>query len=109
MNELYSRIESLCEDAGISITEMCKKSGAPRGSLTDLKNGRVKGLSATTLAKISAFFNIPIDCLVGNEDPDAMVRAGADIIPLYYELSPEDRAAVDALIARLATSSPPEH
>jgi transcriptional regulator with XRE-family HTH domain len=48
---------------------MCKKSGASRASLTDLKMGRKQSLSADTLSKISTFFGVSIDYLLGN-DPE---------------------------------------
>ena len=61
VSDLYNRIEVLCVNKGINITEMCKKSGASRASLTDLKMGRKQSLSADTLSKISTFFGVSID------------------------------------------------
>ena len=69
VSDLYNRIEVLCVNKGINITEMCKKSGASRASLTDLKMGRKQSLSADTLSKISTFFGVSIDYLLGN-DPE---------------------------------------
>ena len=66
MNDLYNRIEALCDKAGITITAMCRASGASRGSLTDLKMGRVSSLNTTTLAKIATYFGISVDYLLGN-------------------------------------------
>lgn len=67
MVELYKRIESLCTHKGVTITKMCKESGASRASLTDLKKGRKQGLSADTLAKIATYFNVSVDFLLGVE------------------------------------------
>ena len=67
MSNLYSRIESLCKQRRINITEMCRASGAPRGSLTDLKKGRTSTLTASTLSKIAAFFSVTIDSLLDEE------------------------------------------
>lgn len=67
MCNLYDTIERLCQQKGISITTMCHESGAPRGSLGDLKAGRCTGLSAPTLAKIANYFNVSVDYLLGNE------------------------------------------
>ena len=64
MEDLYKRIEDLCNNRGVTITTMCKESGASRASLTDLKKGRKQGLSAETLAKIAAYFGVSIEYLL---------------------------------------------
>ena len=56
MSELYETIVRLCAEKGITITELCRQSGASRGSLTDLKMGRKSSLSTGTLSKIAAYF-----------------------------------------------------
>lgn len=65
MSDLYSRIEMLCEEQGITITKMCAESGANRASLTDLKMGRKQNLSAETLSKIGSYFGVSIEFLMG--------------------------------------------
>ncbi len=70
MVELYKRIERLCKEKGISITQMCKDCGASRGSLGDLANNRIQSLSSNTLQKIAFYFEISIDELIGNEKYD---------------------------------------
>lgn len=74
MDNLYNRIESLCDDRGINITEMCRESGASRGSLTDLKMGRKKLLNADTLAKIANYFGVSVDYLLGNSSDSNTVQ-----------------------------------
>lgn len=64
---LYNRIEQLCDKKGISITTMCRESGTSRGSLGDLKSGKIQTLSSETLKKISDYFGVTIDYLLGNE------------------------------------------
>lgn len=61
MSELYKRIESLCKSENVSITTMCKESGASRASLSDLKAGRNQLLSAATISKIASYFEITVD------------------------------------------------
>lgn len=61
MSELYKKIESLCKFNGVTVTTMCKESGASRGSLSDLKTGRKQDLSRKTLSKIAYYFNVPVD------------------------------------------------
>ena len=67
MSELYNRIGQLCETRGITITEMCRLSGASRGSLTDLKKDRINTLKAETLKKIADLFEVSIDYLITGE------------------------------------------
>lgn len=67
LNEMYNRIEDLCKNQGINMTQMCKEAGIPRGNLTDLKNGRTAILSTKNLGKISNYFQVSMDYLLGNE------------------------------------------
>lgn len=76
MSDLYNRIENLCNDSGITITAMCRDSGASRASLSDLKFGRKQKLSADTLSKIARYFNVSIDYLLGNEQEKTPTREG---------------------------------
>lgn len=78
MSDLYNRIEGLCADSGINITTMCKESGASRASLTDLKMGRKQSLSTDTLSKISVYFGVSVDYLLGNESKEK-TPAEADV------------------------------
>ena len=64
MSDLYNRIEILCKEKKISITTMCKESGASRASLSDLKVGRKQSLSADTLSKIAHYFSVSVDFLL---------------------------------------------
>lgn len=76
MSDLYERIEHLCKERKITITAMCKESGASRGSLTDLKVGRKQKLSVDTLTKIANYFNVSVDYLAGNETKSAPADNG---------------------------------
>lgn len=67
MGDLYTNIETLCKSRNITITTMCKESGASRGSLTDLRHGRNSTLHSETLKKIAAYFGVSVDYLLGNE------------------------------------------
>ena len=76
MSNLYNRIEELCQENNESITTMCKKSGASRASLSDLKVGRKQNLSAETLSKIAAHFEVSVDYLLGKEAKKAPTENG---------------------------------
>lgn len=68
MNDMYSRIDGLCKERKINMTKMCRDTDIPRGNLTDLKMGRTTALSTKTLSKISVYFNVSMEYLLGNED-----------------------------------------
>lgn len=68
MNKLYERISSLCEQRKIRPGRMCGDIGVSRGNITDLKMGRIESLSAETLSKISAYFGVTVDYLLGKTD-----------------------------------------
>lgn len=106
MSELYNRIEELCKNRGTNITAMCKESGAPRGSLTDLKMGRTERLNTTTLSKIGEYFGVSVGFLLGHEDAKKPADQKADGLrgTRYYELTPENRATVDAALAAMIDS-----
>lgn len=75
MNDMYIRIEELCRENGVNVTKMCKDTDIPRGNLTDLKMGRTEALSTKTLAKISSYFNVPMDYLLSGNSSGNMAGA----------------------------------
>lgn len=78
MDNLYEKIESLCDRRGISITQMCRDSGVSRAPLSDLKMGRSKTLSSTTISKIASYFEVPADYFFGNTDKKEKASALAE-------------------------------
>lgn len=65
MSNLYNRIEALCAARGITITKMCRESGASRSALGDLNSGRSETLSTKTLSLIADYFGVTIDDVLG--------------------------------------------
>lgn len=78
MDVLYDKIAALCNQRGVSITTMCKDSGASRAAISDLKMGRSKTLSSATLTKIAAYFSISVDYLLGNEETEKPAASESD-------------------------------
>ncbi|MBO5967057.1 MAG: helix-turn-helix domain-containing protein [Clostridia bacterium] len=83
MAQLYNRIAQLCEKQGITVTDLCRFSGAPRGSLTDLKQGRKQSLSTDTLQRIAEYFGVSVDYLLGNSSS----RSGGVLVPIYGRIA----------------------
>ena len=80
MANLYENIEKLCKQRGVNVTTMCKESGASRGSLTDLKNGRKQTLKYETLDKIASYFETSVDALVsGNQKENPLQQPQSEV------------------------------
>lgn len=104
MSDMYKRIESLCKERGVNITQMCKDAGVPRGNLTELKMGRTIALSTRTLNKLSVYFGVPIEHLLGQEMKKPTDKVDGLRGTGYYDLTPENRAMIDSLIDSLLRS-----
>lgn len=76
MSDLYNRIYDLCQERNISVGKMCNELGISRGNLTELKMDRIKTLKADNLTKISGFFGVSIDYLLGAETKKAPTQEG---------------------------------
>ena len=76
---LYERIEALCKERGINVTEMCRETGITRAKLSDLKMKRTKSLSAQTLTKIAGYFSVSVDYLLGEKEMPVRPASEHDI------------------------------
>lgn len=109
MANLYENIENLCKQRGVNVTTMCKESGASRGSLTDLKNGRKQTLKYETLDKIASYFETSVDALVSGDrkenppqQPQSEVDAAVERIRKKLESMPTaQREALMNLIEKM--------
>lgn len=106
MSDMYKRIEDLCKNKRVNITQMCKEAGVARAPLTELKMGRTAILSARNADKIASYFGVSVGYLLGNEDEKKPTGQKADGLRGlgYDELTPENKAVIDALIDTLLKS-----
>lgn len=105
MNEMYKRIEILCEQRGINITQMCRDAEIPRGNLTDLKKGRTSELSTKSLGKLAVYFGVSIDYFLGEEQKKPAGFNASELRGSRYNLlTPENKEVIDALIEKLLKS-----
>lgn len=79
MSTLYENIEKLCHERGISVTQLCNETGISRATLTDLKKGRNKNLSGSSIAKIAKYFNVLSDYIMGVSSCPHTVATTEDI------------------------------
>ena len=68
MGTLYERITALCKERGITGGRLCTDLRMSKGTLTDLKMGRQKSLSAEKAQKIASYFDVSVGYLLGEED-----------------------------------------
>lgn len=68
MFNMYKIIEELCQERSITVTEMCRELKINRSSLSELKQGRAKSLSADKTIKIANFFSVSPSYLTGESE-----------------------------------------
>ena len=102
MYNMYTIIESLCQERGIRPGKLCAELSISRGILSDLKAGRTKQLSAENVGKIAAYFEVSTDYLLGNaETKKAPAENDERTIANYELLNDANKAIIDRLIADL--------
>ena len=72
MDNLFARIQSLCEEKGIRPGRLCDELNLSRSLMTDLKMGRKKSISAETAHKIAAYFHVSVGYLLGQQGSEAV-------------------------------------
>lgn len=74
MDNLYMYIEKLAKEHGYkNITEFCREAEIPRATMSELKAGRTKQLSAKTSVTVANKLNIPISLLLDSEQYNPVV------------------------------------
>lgn len=89
MATLYERLDSLCKERGIKGARMCTDLGFSKSLMTDLKNGRKKGVNADTAQKIASYFGVSVGYLLGEEDTKK------EQTTVYDGLSDQRQALID--------------
>ena len=62
----YERLQQLCNEKGVKITNVVSELKISTGNLSKWKNGVQP--KATTLSNLAAYFNVSTDYLLGNTD-----------------------------------------
>ena len=63
MSEMYKRIEQLCKDSGITVSQMCRELSITRSCLSELSKGRTERLSTANASKIADRFGVSVQYL----------------------------------------------
>ena len=98
MENLFARIESLCEKKGIRPGRLCDELGLSRGLMTDLKMGRKKTLNAETAQKIAGFFGVSVGYLLGQEESDVLDQVDVAFYGDFKELNEEEKETVRDMV-----------
>ncbi len=120
MCTLYERIQELCRRKGVSGSKMCLDLGLSKSTLSDIKNGRKKGISTSTAQKFAAYLDVSVGYLLGEEDEkkdqttngdlvkekspsESTLTEGEELMLKLFRQIPEDRqsAALELLKAAL--------
>lgn len=65
--DTYEIIKQLCDEKGIRLSVLASGIGVRSSVFTELKMGRTKKLSVSTLGKIADYFDVPLSLLTGDE------------------------------------------
>ena len=98
MENLFARIELLCEKKGIRPGRLCDELGLSRGLMTDLKMGRKKTLNAETAQKIAGFFGVSVGHLLGQEESDVLDQVDVAFYGDFKELNEEEKETVRDMV-----------
>lgn len=72
MVELYETIKALCEQRGVSVSRMCLDIGLSKSTMSDLKSGRKKTMTAPKLRQIADYLGVTVDRLLMSSDLRAL-------------------------------------
>lgn len=98
MVTLYERLSTLCDKKGIKGAKMCNDVGISKSLMTDLKNGRKKGVNAETAQKIASYFGVSVGYLLGEEEKEEKLTEEDELsrnVKLLVDFAksvPEDKA-----------------
>ena len=98
MENLFARIESLCQKKGIRPGRLCDELGLSRGLMTDLKMGRKKTVNAETAQKIAGFFGVSVGHLLGQESSDILDQVDVAFYGDFKELNEEEKETVRDMV-----------
>ena len=86
MSNMYNIIENLCKSNNMTVTEMCRELKITRSSLSELKQGRAKSLSADKVIKIAKYFGVSTDYILLGEKSVSISQEDQDILKLFHQL-----------------------
>ncbi len=130
MSTLYETISKLCRERGITGAKLCADINVSKSLMTSLKTGRTSTINSATAQKIAAYFEVPVGYILGEDivlrdvvymtAKDNGLDKAVELLDKtkkpadqkasglrglgYDELTPENKAVIDALIDTLLKS-----
>lgn len=86
MRNIVEIIDSLLLSKGITGYRMCSDLKMSRSFMTELRKGRIKGLTLETASKIADYFDVSIDYIMGNKkEPATSLGSGPSANALLFD------------------------
>ena len=98
MCTFYERILELSKEKGISGSRACLDLGLSKSTLSDIKSGRKKGVSAETAQKFADYFGVTVGYLLGKEEKTPTVSDGQKENPDQLVLTGVDKELYELLM-----------
>ena len=102
MKNLYTRIETLCNEKGIRPGRLCDSLNLSRSLMTDLKMGRKKTVNAETAQKIADFLGVSVAYLLGQSESrssnDVLDQVDVAFYGEFKELNDEEKETVRDMV-----------
>ena len=103
MENLFTRIDSLCREKDIRPGRLCDELGISRSLMTDLKMGRKKTVNAQTAQKIAEYLGVSVGYLLGQcadrtVETDILNKVDVAFFGEYKELNEEDKETVRDMV-----------
>lgn len=98
MSTTYERLEELCAQRQITLTDLCRDTNVARSTLSDYKAGRRKSLNLQILQRFADYFQVSIDDIIGKKEPALTKKDERDIEKKMNALLGELEGAQDGLM-----------
>lgn len=94
------RIFDIMKDRGLTVYRVSKDTGISTGNIYDWKSGKAKP-SVRALEKLAAYFDVPVDYLLGKIDNPQGILFTVDDDGMHYSISGLDQDEYELLSAQL--------
>lgn len=98
----YDKYAALCKQKSVSLTRAAIDAGISKSLISKWKQQGTQIPSPEVLQKLSVYFGVPVSDLLEEKIPATVSGSGTSF--RYDELTEENRALVDDLIAKLLKS-----
>lgn len=108
----YDRYAQLCEAKGVTASAAARAAGLSKSIVSKWKANKVETPSPDVLKKLASYFGVSVGFLLEEDETDIFDAdkkekpdtQSVELNPNYYNLSPENKALIDEMIAKLVQS-----